>query len=144
MFSGYDNLVLQAKFRINLVLQAKQETMTINIDKAYIVICIINNQRKVNLTKYGKIQSFRDLGPCNSKLSNTACFNFDLEWGTIRYDIALCPDYQGLSVFTKNVADRTSYRFGAIYPDMWPLSSTHWNLLLKKHLIRCNRIRNLN
>ena len=29
---------------------------------------------KVNLTKYGKILSFREFGPDNSKLSNTACF----------------------------------------------------------------------
>ena len=59
---------------LNLVLKTKQETITIDINKAYSVICVINDQRKVNLTKYGKILSFCDFGPYNSKLSNTVCF----------------------------------------------------------------------
>ena len=42
---------------------AKQETITININKACSVICVINNQRKVNLTKHREILRFYDFGP---------------------------------------------------------------------------------
>ena len=82
---------------LNLLLKTKQETIKISTNEAYSIICMINDQRKVNLTKYGKILSFQDFGPYNLKLSNTACFQLWSWMGhhqvyMVIHWIALCPN----------------------------------------------------